>query len=134
MKHLYWILLTGFFSTSILASDSTWLLCKNSIHPDPHDDFVPVVNIYEHRNGATSRKTEIYLVSGIHLMTDSLLNTNEGKVKLAYPCRTKKEDSFTGIIKIDYIKNILQLKGDYIVATDGSHHTYDLALTCEGMN
>jgi hypothetical protein len=132
MKSAFFGLLTTFLTTTIFASDSSWLLCKNSKHQNPHDELVPVVSIYEHRNGTEGRKTEVYLIYGMHLLTGSLLNTDSGKIILKSPLY--KDDIFKGKIKIDYVKNHASLKGDYITFPDSTHRHYAFELSCESMN
>lgn len=129
MKSAFMGLLIGLLSLNTYAADSTWLICKNIKHGHPHDELVPVISIFEHRNGTFGRKTEIYLVYGAHLLTGSLKNKDEGKIFLKSPLA--KDDTFSGKIKIDYFGDKLLLKGDYITFPDSSHRSYDLEITCE---
>ncbi|MGZ3789326.1 MAG: hypothetical protein ACXVLQ_12435 [Bacteriovorax sp.] len=132
MKSFLWGLLAALFIINANASDSSWLLCKNKKHADPHDELVPVLSIFEHRNGADGRKTEVYLIYGAHLLTGSLINTDAGKLYLKSP--SVKDDTFDGTIKIDYSKNLVSLKGDYISSFDSTHTHYEFKLPCESMN
>ena len=123
-------MLTISFSSN--AADSTWLVCKNIKHGNPQNELVPVISVFEHRNGTNGRKTEITLIYGIHLLTGYLKNTDEGKIYLKSPI--KKDDTFKGTIKINYAENLLSLKGDYITYPDSAHQHYEFDITCESIN
>lgn len=132
MKLFFCSLLMCFISFNSYAADSTWLICKNIIHGNPHNELVPVLSIFEHRNGTSGRKTEITLIYGSHLLTANLKNADEGKIHLKSPLR--KDDSFKGSIKINYTENSVQLRGDYITYPDSTHKYYDFDITCEAIN
>ena len=132
MKSFFLGLLVTLPMATAFASDSTWLICKNIIHSNPHNDLVPVISIFEHRNGGQDRKTEIYFIYGGHLLTGSLANINSGKINLKSP--SHKDDIFKGTININYAENRLYLDGDYITFPDSTHNHHNIELTCESMS
>ena len=119
-------------SFNSFAADSTWLICKNAIHGNPQNELVPVISLFEHRNGTSGRETEITLIYGIHLLTGSLKNTDQGKITLKSP--SKKDDSFKGIIKINYADNSLLLKGNYITYPNSTQQYYEFNIACEAID
>ena len=114
------------------ASDSAWLFCKNTKRLDPHSEFVPLMNVFEHRNGAAKRQTDLVLIYGGHLLTGQFDNTEkeEGTVELN---SREKDESFNGTVTIDYAHNNLWLKGKVTLAgSEGKD--YQGQLSCERMN
>lgn len=117
------------------ASDSSWLLCggKKNLE-DLESKSAPVVNIYEHRDGADRRKIEIYWIFGGHLLAGSFDNSeaNEGKISLV-SVLPKTHETYNGKMKIDFSGKTLSLKGGWGI--DGaSQGTLDYDLACEAMN
>jgi hypothetical protein len=121
---------------SATAADSTWLLCQTE-GGNPHDELVPVISSYEHRNGPDLRKTELFLIYGGHLLTGSFDNTeaDAGDITLqsVIPSETCEKENFIGKIKINYSENTMWLKGLYSQPGD-TPKAYEFNLNCVQKN
>lgn len=113
------------------ASDSSWLLCKSDQYK--HDEFAPVINLYEHRSGTgDDRVMDILLIYGGQVMTGSLKNAYDGKINLK--TSSAKGDSFKGSISVNFADSRLTLKGVYHSEVDAMETPYTLKLPCEDRN
>lgn len=105
-KALLLFLCSGFLNTAF-AKDSTWNLCVGDVTIF-EEKVKLVVNVYEHRNGADGRQTELTMIYGGHVLLGSFDNTDVDQAVVTL----KNEHSFyQGLVAVDYAKNTLTLRG-----------------------
>ncbi len=105
-KALFLILCSGFLNTAF-AKDSTWNLCVGDVTIF-EEKVKLVVNVYEHRNGAEGRQTELTMIYGGHVLLGAFDNTEADQALV----NLKNEYSFyQGLAAVDYSKNTLTLRG-----------------------
>lgn len=124
------------FTTSLLAADSSWLLCKGKVVIEGSQMNI-VVNSLEHRagmddEGNDKRVNDITLIMGNRLITGQLDTSNEmnGTVALATADGSTKYD---GLVMFDYTKPSLILRGTIVLDTELTS-TVGVKLSCENMN
>lgn len=124
------------FTTSLLAADSSWLLCKGKVVIEGSQMNI-VVNSVEHRagiddEGNDKRVNDLTLIMGTRLIVGQLDTSNDmnGSVALSTADGSSKYD---GIVMFDYTKPSLILRGT-IVLDEELTSTVGVKLTCEYMN
>lgn len=135
MKFLISVLALS-FSTSLLAADSSWLLCKGKVTVEGSQMNI-VINSLEHRAGVDDegndkRVNDITLIMGNRLIVGQLDTSNEmnGTVALATADGSSKYD---GIVMFDYTKPSLILRGKIVLDVELSS-TVAVKTICEYMN
>lgn len=95
-------------STTIFAKDSTWQLCQGETVLFAEKTKL-VVNVYEHRNGAGGRETDLTFIYGGHTLTGSFDSTDSdvGIVEL----KNEKLSTFEGVVQVDYQDSSVDLAG-----------------------
>ncbi|MEA9358209.1 hypothetical protein SHI21_18385 [Bacteriovorax sp. PP10] len=124
------------FTTSVLAADSSWLLCKGKIDLEGSKMNI-VINSVEHRagmddEGNDKRVNDITLIMGTRLIVGQLDTSNDmnGAVALA---TTDGASKFDGIVMFDYTKPTMILRGKLVIDEELSS-TIAVKTTCEYMN
>jgi len=124
------------FSTSVLAADSSWLLCKGKVNLEGSIMNV-VVNSVEHRagiddEGNDKRVNDITMILGTRLIVGQLDTSNDmnGAVTLSTADGASK---YEGVVMFDYTKPTLILRGKLIVDVELSS-TVGVKMACEYMN
>jgi hypothetical protein len=106
-KSVLAITFTLLASANSFAHDSLWKMCEGTAVIFNRSEPI-LVNLFEHRNGAASRQTDLVLIYGGNLLSGSFDSTeNEfGKIML-----TQDKSTFVGKASVDYQKNTLELSG-----------------------
>lgn len=124
------------FSTSVLAADSSWLLCKGKVDLEGSKMNI-VINSVEHRagiddEGNDKRVNDITMIMGNRLIVGQLDTSNDmnGSVALATADSKSKYD---GIVMFDYTRPSLILKGKLVIDEELTS-TIAVKTTCEYMN
>jgi len=124
------------FTTSVLAADSSWLLCKGKVDIEGSKMNI-VINSLEHRAGVDEegnqkRVNDITLIMGNRLIVGQLDTSDEmnGTVALATADGSTKYD---GIVMFDYTKPSLILRGKLVLDAELTS-TIAVKTTCEYMN
>lgn len=139
LENLMKILISLFvlsFTTSVLAVDSSWLLCKGKVDLEGSKINI-VVNSLEHRAGVDDegnqkRVNDLTLIFGNRLLTGQLDTSDEinGAVVLA---TADNMSNFDGVVIFDYTKPTLTLRGKLLVDGELSS-TVSVKMSCEEMN
>ncbi len=121
------VLLATLISTSAFAHDSTWKLCQGQSTLFGDQETI-LVNLYEHRNSADGRATDLTLIFGGNLLNGSFDSTenDSGKVILE---QDKYKSKFSGMATVNYSSNTLALKGTLNLS--GSTTSVDSLLSCK---
>jgi hypothetical protein len=106
-KVLFLILLSASINTA-MAKDSTWKLCVGDV--TMYEEQVKlVVNVYEHRNNADGRQTDLTMIYGGHVLQGVFDNSESDQATV-----TLKNDLgslYRGLVNIDYENDVLTLRG-----------------------
>lgn len=104
--------LIGLIAQPLLASDSTWLLCKGSTELFGQQQSL-VVNVFEHRSGAEDRETEFVLIYGGHTFTGGLLDSKgNAEVVLTATAAQTNYATYKGTAEVDFDSRTLRLDGE----------------------
>lgn len=103
------------------AADSAWLLCESS-HL--------VVNVHEHRAGASDREISLAMIYGMHVLQGNLKNKVRGAVLLA-GSPTEPANTFKGRANVDFAENTLSLSGT--LSLYGAEENFQTKLSCKEM-
>lgn len=124
------------FTSSLLAADSSWLLCKGKVTIEGSQMNI-VINSLEHRagiddEGNDKRVNDITLIMGNRLIVGQLDTSNDmnGSVELATADGSSK---YEGIVMFDYTKPTMILRGKLTLDEELSS-TIAVKTTCEYMN
>lgn len=114
------------------SGNSSWLLCKPKKKINAHDDFLPVVMLYSHRDG-DNWKSEVYINYGAYLMTGSFVEDDQfsGKVDMK-SVQQPGQTLFAGTVATNYQSNTVTLKGSSSIT--GEAKNYSFVLPCETLN
>lgn len=123
-KALFFILCAGFLNTAF-AKDSTWKLCVGDVVL--YEETVKlVVNVFEHRNGADGRATDLTMIYGGNVLKGGFNSTesDSGVVILK-----ENQSFFRGTAAVDYSLDTLALKGR--LSLFGSVTPIEATIKCE---